>query len=67
MTLRSLPRPPFGDRSTLALVGGETSRGAAAPTIERRTRRGPFTRPLRVKMVLPALVEANAPGYRRIK
>ena len=27
----------------------------------------PIRRPLRVKMILPALIEANAPGYRPIK
>jgi len=32
-----------------------------------RTTRAEFNRPLRVKMILPALIEANAPGYRRIK
>jgi radical SAM superfamily enzyme YgiQ (UPF0313 family) len=32
-----------------------------------RTTRGAIHRPLRVKMLLPALIEANAPGYRRIK
>lgn len=36
------------------------------PTAE-ALRRGRPRRPLRVKMILPALIEANAPGYRRIK
>ena len=34
---------------------------------EPRTSPRPFDRPLRVKMILPALIEANAPGYHRIK
>jgi radical SAM superfamily enzyme YgiQ (UPF0313 family) len=32
-----------------------------------RTTRRAVDRPLRVKMILPAPIEANAPGYRRIK
>jgi radical SAM superfamily enzyme YgiQ (UPF0313 family) len=38
-----------------------------AGSIAERRAPGRFGRPLRVKMILPALTEANAPGYRRIK
>jgi len=39
--------------------------GTSTATV--RYARGPIDRPLQVKMLLPALVEANAPGYRTIK
>jgi hypothetical protein len=66
MTLRSRSLAPraasldAGDTSRRGADRGDTCRCIAHHTPGRR-------RPLRVKMIVPALIEANAPGYRRIK
>ena len=53
------------------MLGGPSERGDHVPAPHAAARSNGRTdrrrRPLRVKMILPSLVEANAPGYRPIK
>src|SRR3954468_12543106 len=51
----------------LAQPAEERGRSMGTRAVVPRTTHRAINRPLRVKMILPALIEANAPGYRRIK